>query len=159
MNIALYVLAAVLILVGLAGIIVPVLPGIVLVFAGMLLMAWIDGFTLIGPWTVGFLGFLTALSLLADLLASVVGAQRVKASRMALLGAFIGSLLGLLFGLAGLILGPFVGALLGEWLHVHDLARASQVGVATWVGLLLGAVLKAALAMVMLGVFVFALFF
>lgn len=159
MNIVLYVIAAVLILLGLAGIIVPVLPGIVLVFAGMLLTAWIDDFSLIGPWTVSILAFLTGLSLLIDLLASVVGAQRVKASRVALLGAFLGSVVGLLFGLPGLILGPFLGALLGEWLHVRDLARASQVGVATWVGLLIGAVLKAALAMTMLGVFVFALLF
>lgn len=157
MNTALYVVAALMVLLGLAGIILPILPGVVLVFAGMLLAAWVGGFVVIGPWTVGILAGLTLLSLLVDVLASVAGAQRVNASRQALLGAFLGSLIGLLFGLPGLILGPFVGALLGEYLHVRDLSRASRVGVATWVGLLLGAVLKAALALVMLGVFVFAL--
>jgi len=157
MNTTLYVVAALMVLTGLAGIILPILPGVVLIFAGMLLAAWVGDFVVIGPWTVGILAGLTLLSVLVDVLASVAGAQRVGASRQALLGALLGSLVGLLFGLPGLILGPFVGALLGEYLHVRDLSRASQVGVATWVGLLLGALLKAALAMVMLGVFIFAL--
>lgn len=157
MHIALHVLAALMILAGLAGIILPVLPGVILVFAGMALTAWLGDFAVIGPWTLGILGVLTLISIAVDALASVIGAQRVGASRQALLGAALGSLLGIGFGIPGLIIGPFVGALLGELLHVRDLRRASRVGAATWIGLLLGAVFKAALALVMLGVFGFAL--
>src|SRR3546814_6447420 len=92
MDTALYVLAALMVLIGLAGIILPILPGVVLVFAGMFLAAWVGDFVAVGPWTVGILAGLTLLSLLVDLLASVAGAQRVNASRQALLGAFLGSL-------------------------------------------------------------------
>lgn len=157
MNTALYVLAALMILIGLAGVLLPVLPGMVLMFAGMVLAAWVGQFAVIGPWTLGLLAALTLASIAVDVLAGLIGAQRVGASRQALLGAALGSLVGLGFGLPGLLIGPFAGAVFGELLHVRDLARASRVGAATWVGLLLGAVLKAALALVMLGVFGFAL--
>src|SRR3546814_21033936 len=90
MDTALYVLAALMVLIGLAGIILPILPGVVLVFAGMFLASWVGAFVAVGPWTVGILAGLTLLSLLVDLLASVAGAQRVNASRQALLGAFLG---------------------------------------------------------------------
>lgn len=157
MTIALYILATMMIITGLAGIVLPVLPGVVLMFAGMLLAAWVGHFAAVGPWTLAILGSLTLVSVAVDALAGVIGARRVGASRQALLGAALGSLIGLAFGLPGLIAGPFVGALIGELMHVQDLARASRVGAATWVGLLLGAVLKAALALVMLGVFGFAM--
>jgi len=157
MNTTLYVLAGLLIATGLVGIIVPLLPGVMLMFAGMLLAAWVGGFAIIGPWTLGILAALTLVSVALDALSGVLGAQRVGASRQALLGAALGSLLGIGFGLPGLIIGPFAGAVLGELMHVRDLARAAHVGAATWLGLLLGAALKAALALVMLGVFGFAL--
>lgn len=128
-------------------------------FAGMLLAAWAGNFVVIGPWTLGLLAALTLASVVADALSSVIGAQRVGASRQALLGAALGSLLGIGLGIPGLIVGPFAGALFGELMHVRDLRRASQVGAATWFGLLLGAVLKAALALVMLGIFGFSLLF
>ena len=87
MNTALYVLAALMILTGLAGVLLPVLPGMVLMFAGMLLVAWVGQFAVIGPWTLGLLAALTLASIAVDVLAGLVGAQRVGASRQALLGA------------------------------------------------------------------------
>lgn len=152
-----YVLAAVLILIGLAGTVLPALPGLPVVFAGMWLAAWAGGFERIGAWTLSALGMLTLLSVLIDLLASVLGAQRVGASRHGIVGAALGVLAGLPFGLPGIVLGPFAGAVAGELLHVRDLRRAGRVGMATWIGMVVGAALKLALAFMMLGIFVLAL--
>ncbi|HSX65224.1 MAG TPA: DUF456 domain-containing protein, partial [Pseudoxanthomonas sp.] len=112
-----YVLAAVLIVVGLAGVILPALPGLPLVFAGMLLAAWAGDFQQIGWVGLTALGLLTLLSVAVDFFAALVGAKRVGASRKALLGAVIGTFAGLFFGPIGLFAGPFVGALLGELWH------------------------------------------
>ena len=78
------------------------------------------------------------------------------ASRLALLGAAIGTVAGLFLGLAGIIIGPFVGALLGEWLHGRRLGMAARVGVGTWLGIVFAAVLKLTLGFAMLGIFLFA---
>lgn len=153
----LYVLAAALILVGLAGTVLPALPGLPLVFVGMLLAAWAGDFQLIPVWIVGVLGLLAALAMAADLVAGVLGAQRVGASRLALVGAAIGTLIGLLFGLPGLIFCPFAGAVIGEVLHGRRIGEATRVGFGTWLGMAFGAISKLALAFVMLGVFVLAL--
>lgn len=152
----LYVVAALLMLVGLAGTILPALPGIPLVFVGMVLAAWAGGFQYVGwGWLVA-LGILTLLSLGIDLLAGSMGAKRVGASKWALAGAVLGSLVGLFFGPLGLFAGPFVGALAGELAHRRDLAQAAKVGVGTWFGILLGTALKVGLAFAMLGLFAFA---
>ena len=155
---ALWVLAIVMIAVGVAGTLLPALPGIPLMFAGMLLGAWIDDFTRIGWVTLTVLAVLTALSVIVDLAASALGARRVGASPRAIWGAAIGTVLGIFLGLVGLILGPFIGAVVGE-LSVHGrLEAAGRVGVATWLGLLFGAVAKIAIAFSMIGIFVFAIF-
>src|SRR5205814_2142821 len=101
-----FILSGVLILIGLAGTIVPLLPGVPLVFAGMLLAAWADHFQHIGAFTLTILGVLCALALLIDFVAGMLGAKRVGASTRALWGAMVGTLAGLFFGLPGLLLGP-----------------------------------------------------
>lgn len=151
-----YILALLMVVAGIAGVVLPALPGLPLVFFGMLLAAWAGGFERIGVATLVVLGVLTVLSVVVDFLASALGAQRAGASRLAILGAFAGSIIGLFFGLPGLLAGPFVGALVGEWLHVRKLGQATRVGVATWIGLLLGSAVKLGLAFAMLGVFTFA---
>ncbi|WP_240125035.1 DUF456 domain-containing protein [Thermomonas alba] len=161
LPIVLYVLAAVLVLAGLVGTLLPVLPGAPLVFAGLLLAAWADGFQHVGPWPLLALGALTLLALTVDLWASAHGARRVGASRLAMLGATLGSVIGLFFGLPGLLLGPFLGALIGELLHRRSLhpqhlGAAGKVGAGTWLGLALGAAFKLALALTMVGVFALA---
>lgn len=151
-----YVVAAVLVLVGLAGVILPALPGLPLVFTGMLVAAWAGDFERIGVLPLVLLGLLTLLSIVADFVATAAGAKRVGAGPMAVWGAALGTLAGLFFGPIGLLAGPFLGALLGELWHTRGLRRATHVGLATWVGLLLGTVLKLALAFAMLGLFVLA---
>ena len=155
--VAVHVLAGLLILVGFAGTILPALPGIPLMFSGMLLSAWMGDFQQIGGWTLGLLGLLAVLSMVGDFVAGLLGAKRVGASGWALAGAALGTLIGLFFGLLGLMVGPFIGALLGELIAGATLHRATHVGLGAWLGFLLGTVLKIALAFMMLGVFLFAL--
>lgn len=155
---ALWVLAIALMVVGAAGVVLPALPGVPLMFAGMIVAASIDDFQRIGWVTLTVLGLLTILSFIVDLAASALGAKRVGASARAVWGAVLGTLVGVFFGIPGLLLGPFVGALIGE-LTVHGrIERAGRVGVATWIGLLFGTLVKLAIAFSMIGVFVFAFF-
>lgn len=154
-----YLLAVMLVLVGIAGVILPALPGLPLVFAGMLLAAWAGGFEQIGWVTLVVLGLLTVISVAVDFFATMVGAKRVGASRKALLGAVVGTFAGLFFGPIGLFAGPFMGALLGELWHGREIGQAAKVGLGTWLGILLGTVLKLGLAFAMLGLFAFAWFF
>ena len=153
-----YALAVVLILVGVAGVILPALPGLPLVFVGMLVAAWAGDFQRIGAVPLVILGLLTLLSVVADFVATAAGAKRVGAGPLAVWGAALGTFAGIFFGPLGLLAGPFLGALLGELWHTRALRRATHVGLATWLGLLLGTVLKLALAFAMLGLFVLAWF-
>jgi uncharacterized protein YqgC (DUF456 family) len=156
MNILLWVLAILLVIIGLVGIVVPALPGPVLVYAGLFLAAWIDGFNKVGWLPLTVLGVLTALSFVADLVATGAGAKKAGASRQAVIGAAIGTIVGIFFGIAGLFIGPFVGAAAGEFLADRDLVKAGRVGYGTLFGLVLGAAMKIALALAMIGVFVTA---
>lgn len=156
-EIILYALAAALVLVGIAGTILPALPGVPLVFAGMLVAAWAGDFALIGWPTLTILGVLAAIAVAVDFIAGVLGAKRVGASGWALFGAAAGTVVGLFLGLPGLILGPFVGALLGELIAGSTLRRSTTVGIGAWLGFIFGTLAKIALCFTMLGVFVFSL--
>lgn len=158
MDTALWILAGTMVVIGIAGTVLPALPGTLLVFGGLLLAAWLEDFGRVGTWTMALLGGMTALSFVIDLAATALGAQRAGASRQAIVGAALGTLLGLPFGLAGLLLGPFAGAVAGEFIARRDPARAGKVGLATWLGFLFGTVLKLALVFTMIGVFALAYF-
>ena len=151
-----YLLAGALVIIGLLGVVLPALPGLPLMFAGMWLAAWAGGYDQVGAGTVIMLAVLTLLSVGVDVAAALLGAKRVGASRLALLGAAIGTVVGLFMGFVGILVGPFAGALVGEWLHGRRLDMAAKVGVGTWLGIVFAAVLKLALAFAMLGIFVFA---
>jgi uncharacterized protein YqgC (DUF456 family) len=157
MSAALWVAAIALILIGVAGTILPAIPGVPLVFAGILLAAWIDDFARIPVWLVVVLGALTAIAWTVDYFAAMAGARRVGASRLAIVGAAIGTLAGIFTGLWGLVFMPLIGAAAGEYVAQRDLRRAGKVGIATWVGLLVGTAVKVAIVFAMIGVFVAAL--
>ena len=149
----LWVAAAALILAGVAGTVLPAVPGPPLVLAGLCLVAWLDDFARVGGWTLAVLGVLTALTYAIDFAAAALGAKRVGASRRAIAGALIGGLVGLFFGLPGLILGPFVGAVVGEYTVQRNLEQAGRVGVGTWLGMVLGMAARLSLVFAMLAVF------
>lgn len=149
-----WVLAVLLIVAGVVGTVLPGVPGVLLVFGGMLLVAWIDGFARIGWVTLTILAGLALLSLLADLVGGVLGAKRAGASRLALLGAAIGSVVGLFYGLAGILIAPFFGAAAGELMNRSRLAQAARVGVAAGIGVALTLVARVIIVLAMLIVFI-----
>lgn len=156
-----YLIAIAMIVIGLVGTVLPALPGLPLVFGGMLVAAWAGDFQQVGIPVLVLLGVLTLLSLAIDFWATAVGAKRVGASRKALIGAMLGTLVGLFFGPLGILLGPFAGALAGELLHRRSLGAAhigdaAKIGFGTWMGILFGVVLKLGLAFAMLGLFALA---
>lgn len=154
-----YILAAVLVILGIVGTILPALPGLPLVFGGMLLAAWVSGFEKVGWVALVVLAVLTVLSMVVDFVATAMGAKRVGASKLAIAGSVIGTFAGLAFGLIGVFVGPFLGALIGELIHTRQLDQATKVGIGTWVGIVVGTVFKLGLAFAMVGVFAFAWFF
>jgi hypothetical protein len=156
---AFYLLAAVLVIAGLVGTILPVLPGALLVFGGLFFAAMADGFARVGWVALTIIGALALLSWVADFVASLLGAKRVGASPLALLGATLGGIAGIFFGIPGMILGPFIGAVAGELLARGGLAQAGKVGFGTWLGLVVAAVLKVVLAFMMIATFFIAYFF
>jgi len=150
----LWAFAGLLVLIGFAGTILPALPGVPLVFGGLFLAAYIGNFEKIGWLTLTILATLTALAMVADFAATLLGAKRAGASKLALLGAGIGSILGIFSGLWGLLVFPFIGAVAGELVARQKLDQASRVGLATWLGLMIGTLAKLAIALTMIGVFV-----
>jgi hypothetical protein len=158
MTILLWIVGAAIVAVGLAGVVFPALPGTVLIFAGLVIVAGADGFTRVGWWTLTLIGIIGAASYAVDFVAAALGANRIGASRRAVIGAAFGTLLGLPLGLAGVIFGPLIGALVGEWSAHRDWRRAGQVGMAAWIGFLIGTAVKIALAFSMIAIFLLAVF-
>ena len=146
-----------LIVLGLAGTVLPVLPGTLLVWGGIVLGAWIDNFSRVGTTTVLVISALAILAWGLDYVAGLMGAQKAGASKQALLGAALGTVAGLFMGLIGVLFMPLFGAAVGEYLARRDHSRAVKVGVATLIGIMVGLVAKVALAFIMVGIFAAAL--
>ena len=149
----LWIVVALLVAIGTAGVVLPILPGVLLVLAGLVLGAWIDDFAYVGRGTLILLAGLAALTYAVDFAASALGARRAGADPRAMLGAALGGVVGLFFGLPGILIGPFAGAALGQLSSRGGLRRAGRVGLATWIGMLLGGAVKLGLVLTMLLIF------
>jgi uncharacterized protein YqgC (DUF456 family) len=158
LDAGLWILAALLIAVGIAGLALPALPGAPLLFCGLVVAAWAEDFAYVGTGSIVALAVLALLTYPVDILAGALGARKFGASRQAMIGAGIGALAGLFFGIAGIVAGPFVGALLGELTHQRQLIKAGMAGIGATLGLLLGAVAKLAIAFSMIGLFLLVRF-
>ena len=123
-------------------------------FLGLLIAAWIGEFEKVGVITLVVLGIMTVASLGVDFLSGSLGAKRLGASKLAIVGAVAGTVIGLFFGLPGLLLGPFIGAVIGEYSQKRELLNAGKVGLGTWLGLVCGTAAKLALAFAMVGIFI-----
>lgn len=157
-DVALWLLVAVLVVVGVAGLVLPALPGPPVLFGALLLGAWIDHFAYVGWGTLTVLALLAILTYVVDFAAAALGAGRFGATARAVWGAVIGAVVGLAFGIVGIVLGPFLGALLGELSARRSLVDAGRAGLGATIGLLVGTALKLSLALTMVGVFVLARF-
>lgn len=156
-EVLLWTLSAALILLGMAGTILPALPGTALILAGIVIGAWIDDFGRVSVGAVLIITVLAALAWILDYLAGLLGARRAGASTKALVGAALGTVVGLFMGLLGVLFMPLIGAAIGEYLAEKDEQRALKVGVATWLGMMVGLLAKVAISFVMVGIFVAAL--
>ena len=152
----LWVISLLLVGVGMAGILLPGIPGTPFVFGGLLLAAWADNFEHVGGATLIVLAVLTVLGFAVDFVAAGLGAKGAGASREAIIGAAIGTFVGLFFGIPGIVFGPFIGAVVGELVARRSLGQAGRAGVATWLGFIFGVGVKLVLAFTMLGIFTFA---
>jgi uncharacterized protein YqgC (DUF456 family) len=148
-----WVLAGVTVIIGLVGTVVPALPGIPIIFAGLVLAAWSGGFEPVGWGTIAVLAALTVLSVIIDFLAGALGAKRLGASPRAFWGATIGAIVGIFFGLIGIVLGPFIGAVAAELSAGQNAQQAGRSGYGVWLGIVLGTAAKLAIAFMMLGIF------
>lgn len=157
-SLLMHLLGVALILVGLAGAVLPALPGLPLVFGGLWAIAWTGDYQRVGTVTLAVLAVLLVLGLLLDFVAGSLGARKFGASPQAVGGALLGAFVGMFFGLPGLVLGPFLGAMLGELKARRTVGEAAVSGIGAWVGLMLGIVAKLVIALVMIGVFAFDYF-
>lgn len=148
-----------LIIVGFFGTFLPVLPGVPLIFIGLLLIAWADGFVKVSVFTMGIIGVLALLSIVIDFIASFITTKKIGASKNAMWGMVIGGILGLFAGVFGLFFGAAIGALVGEFSANQDVSRATAVGLAAGLGFIVGMIVKVFLALIMLGVFVYAYYY
>jgi uncharacterized protein len=156
--ILLWVLCVALIVAGLVGTVLPLLPGTVLVWGGIVLGAWIDDFTRVSLTTVAVISALALLAWALDYVAGLIGAKKAGASKQALIGAAVGTLVGLFMGLLGVLFMPLLGAAVGEYFAQKDQKRAAEVGLATWIGIMVGLIAKVVLAFIMVGIFFIAFF-
>jgi uncharacterized protein len=154
-----WVLAVLVIIAGLAGTVVPALPGVPMVFLGLLFGAWIGHFEIIGWTTIGILAALAIIASVVDFLAGAAGARYLGASSRAFWGATIGAIAGIFFGLVGMLLGPFIGAVLGELSGGSNMAQSGRAGFGAWIGMVLATAVKLAIAFLMIGIFIFRLGF
>jgi uncharacterized protein YqgC (DUF456 family) len=157
MDVVWWIVSALLIIAGLAGTVLPALPGTLFVLAGVVLGAWVDGFSRVGMATVAIVAILAVMGWILEYAAGLLGAKKVGASRQALIGAAVGTVLGLFAGFVGVLFLPLVGAAIGEYMAQRDHQNAVKVGVATWLGIMAGMAAKVVIAFAMVGVFLVAL--
>jgi uncharacterized protein YqgC (DUF456 family) len=142
------VLVIVAMVIGAAGTILPVLPGIPLIFIAALFYGWYEGFSVITPHYLIVLGVLTGLSILFSYLSTVVGARHFGSGKFGSIGAMLGLLLGLfLFPPLGIIIGPFLGAFIGEFLTHKDSNQAFRASIGALIGLFSGIVFNLLIAL------------
>jgi len=159
MQAVLWVVAVVLTSLGIAGILIPALPGILLVFSGLFAAAWAEGFVYVGKGTIITLAFLALVGYAGDALAGALGARHFGAGRAAVYGALAGTVAGMFFGLPGIVFGPFAGALAAELIIHKDLVQAGKAGFGAWAGMVAGIALKVAVVFAMIGLYLAVRFF
>jgi uncharacterized protein YqgC (DUF456 family) len=159
MTILLWIVGVVLVIIGLVGTVLPALPGAMLIVAGLVVAAWADGFTKVGVLPLVVIGVIGAASYLVDFAAAALGAKKFGASPRAMVGAGLGTLLGLFLGLPGIIIGPFLGAVIGELTVHRDMTKVGKAGLAAWIGFLVGMAVKVGIAFLMIAIFLSALVF
>ncbi|HFC8282061.1 TPA: DUF456 domain-containing protein [Neisseria meningitidis] len=142
MTALLVILALALIAAGTAGIVYPALPGLALMFAGTWLLAYSGGYQIYGAGVLWTVGLISLAGIIMDYISGLLGTKYTGAGKLAVRGAFIGSIIGMFFSLPGLILGPFIGAAAGELIDRRNMLQAGKAGWGALLGLLIGTAFK-----------------
>ncbi len=153
MHILILVGCYLLMLVGLVGCVLPMLPGTPLVFAGIYIYAWLTGFTLISRNLIIFFLILTVFSVVIEYISSSIGSKKFGASKLGFFGAFVGAIIGVFFIPWGLIIGPLAGALLGELIVGKKIKEAFRSGTGAVIGFFGGTFLKIVISFAMIAFF------
>ena len=141
MDILLMVLAFLLLVAGIAGCVLPLLPGPPLAYAGMLLLHLTDKVHFTTPQLVIWLVVVIVLQVV-DYITPLLGSKYSGGTSFGNRGCMAGTLLGLFFMPWGVIVGPFIGAVAGEMIGGQDLPHAIRAGIGTLLGFLFGTLLK-----------------
>lgn len=143
-----------LMILGLIGVFTAILPGTILVLAGIVLYGWGTGFTVISLKTLVLFGLLTLTGIIFDYAASFISAKKFKLSKAGFWGMILGGLIGFfVLSLVGLIVGQFLGILFGELFAGKGLWASLKAGGASIVGYLLSTMVNFLIAIVMVGYF------
>lgn len=159
MNLLVLIAGVLVVVLGVFTLVLPAVPGVAIIYLGVLMVAWAEDFTRIGVPMLVLLGGLAAVAMIADNIAGLFGARRAGASGWGVFGAGVGALIGIPFGLPGIILGPAIGALGFEYLKNADVRRATKAGLGGLFGFLLGIVAKCVFAFIIIGIAVLAYLF
>lgn len=147
-------IALLIMLIGVAGCILPAIPGTPLVLIGAVAhRLYFGAAASVDLWVLAILVLLTLFSIGVDYLASTLGAKKLGATWKGMTGAVVGAIVGLFFSLPGILLGPFIGAFLFEFIGDYEFKKALKAGLGAFLGLLAGAVGKFAIAVVMITLF------
>jgi len=152
-SVILWIIGAICTVAGLAGLLLPIVPGAPLLFLGLLLGAWAEEFRYIEVGTLLILAGMAALTYVVEFAASILGVKKYGGSRRAMAGAVLGGIAGLFLGIPGILFGPFVGAVIGELSLQRSLDQAGRAGFGTVVGLAIGVAGKLAIGIAMIGLF------
>jgi uncharacterized protein len=146
-----------LMLVGLVGTVLPLLPGTTIILGAAILHHFALGEAQsVGWWTIGGLGALTVLSFVLEIVSGSLGAKWFGATRWGAVGGILGAIVGLFFFPIGIFLGPMIGVLVGEMLGGKELLPAGKTTWGTLLGTTAGMVGKLGIAVLMVAWFLVA---
>jgi hypothetical protein len=154
-NAFILIVVFLLIFIGIVGTIIPLIPGIPLIFISISAYGWYEGFQQITPRYLVILGAVTVLSVIIDYLSTSIGAKYSGSSKKGIWGAFLGTFIGaIFFPPLGILLGPWLGAFIGEYIELQDVSAAARSGLGTVLGLFSGIIFNLILALIMLVSFI-----
>ncbi len=154
----LLIIVIIIFIVGIAGIVLPGIPSLPVIFLGVVIYAFFTDFATVGWKAILVIGLIALLGTLLDFFATLLGAKKFGASRWGLLGAVVGSIVGIFFGPVGMIIGAFIGAIVLEYFKDANFKKSLGAGVGTFIGFIFGTVMKVVFAIMMIILFFFALF-
>ena len=142
----------VMLVIGFFGTIIPMVPGLGLMFGAILIYGFYDGWSMYSPGLAVMAGIFTALGAGIDYAGSAIGAKKFGASKHGVIASVIGGVIGLIFfNFAGMLLGSVIGLVLVEYYEKRDLIQSGKAALGVLIGSIAGIILQAVLAVILLG--------